>query len=49
MKMNSGEQKLPEIYRRSSSKGKGESNHTNLNTSKVTSVISETRSFIETT
>ena len=47
--MSSGEQKLPEIYRRSSSKGKGEGNHSNINTSKITSVISETRSFIETT
>jgi hypothetical protein len=47
LKMQSGEHKLPDIHRRSSSKGKVETSASNnLNTSKITSVISESRSIV---
>lgn len=45
LKMQAGEHKLPDIHRRSSSKGKQDTS--SINTSKMTSVISESRSFVE--
>jgi hypothetical protein len=47
LKMQAGEHKLPDLQRRSTSKGKIDSS--SVNTSKMTSVISESRSIIETT
>lgn len=50
LKLQSGEHKLPEIHRRSSSKGKMDNNpNSTLNSSKITSVISESRSIVEST
>jgi hypothetical protein len=46
LKLQSGEHKLPDIHRRSSSKGKVEVASNSMNSSKITSVISESRSIV---